>query len=49
MMKMMVTAIDEGRQQELIKKGLKVVSKTARETLDEKLNDPEVRANILGS
>jgi hypothetical protein len=49
MMKMMVTAIDEGRQEELIKKGLKVVSKTARETLDEKLNDPEVRANILGS
>jgi len=49
MMKMMVSAIDEGRQQELIKKGLKVVSKTARETLDEKLNDPEVQANILGS
>ena len=48
MMKLFVTAIDEGRQDELVKAGLKVTTLSARAALDEKLNDPEIIANILG-
>lgn len=48
MMKLFVTAIDEGREDELIKAGLKVTSLTPRAALDDKLSDPELRASILG-
>jgi hypothetical protein len=48
-MKLFVTAIDEGREDELVKAGLKVTSLTPRAALDDKLSDPELRASILGS
>jgi hypothetical protein len=48
MMKLFVTAIDEGRQDELVKAGLKVTTVSARAALDEKLSDPEIIASILG-
>ena len=47
-MKLFVTAIDEGREDELVKAGLKVTSLTPRAALDDKLSDPELRAKILG-
>jgi hypothetical protein len=47
-MKLFVTAIDEGREDELVKAGLKVTSLTPRAALDDKLSDPELRASILG-
>ena len=48
MMKLFVTAIDEGRQEDLVKAGLKVTTVSAKQALDEKLNDPEIIASILG-
>lgn len=48
MMKLFVTAIDEGRQEDLVKAGLKVTTISARESMDEKLSDPEIIASILG-
>ena len=48
MMKLFVTAIDEGRQEDLVKAGLKVTTISARESMNEKLSDPEIIANILG-
>ena len=48
MMKLFVTAIDEGRQEDLVKAGLKVTTISARESMNEKLSDPEIIASILG-
>ena len=48
MMKLFVTAIDEGRQEDLVKAGLKVTTVSAKQALDEKLSDPEIIASILG-
>lgn len=49
MMKLIVNAVQEGREEDLLAAGLKVTRKTARETLDEKLSDPQINQNILGS
>lgn len=48
MMELFVTAIDEGRQEDLVKAGLKVTTLSAKAALDDKLSDPEIIASILG-
>ena len=48
MMELFVTAINEGRQEDLVKAGLKVTTLSAKAAMDEKLSDPEIIANILG-
>ena len=48
MMELFVTAINEGRQEDLVKAGLNVTTLSAKAALDEKLRDPEIIANILG-
>ena len=48
MMKLIVNAVQEGREDDLVKAGLKVTMKSARETLDDKIADPQVNQNIFG-
>jgi hypothetical protein len=47
--KLIMDAVNDGREEELAAAGLRVTKKSARETLDGKLNDPQIAENVLGS
>ena len=47
--KLIVDAVNDGREEELAAAGLRVTKKSARETLDAKLSDPQIAENVLGS
>jgi len=48
MVSAIVKAIDEGREGDLEKAGLKVTSRSAAEEFEEKLNDPQLSEQVLG-
>jgi hypothetical protein len=48
MFELIVSSIENGREGDLVKAGLKVSKKSARETLDSKINDPQLQDMILG-
>jgi len=48
MVEAIVRAMEEGREDDLTKAGLKVTHKSKSRELEEKLNDPQVSENILG-
>ena len=47
-MKLIVNAVQEGREDDLTAAGLRVTKRSARETLDDKLNDPQINQNVFG-
>jgi len=48
MVKMIMTAVDEGREEDLAKAGLKVTKKSPRELMDSKLSNPALQEEVLG-
>lgn len=48
MIELIVSSVEEGREDDLRRAGLKVTKKSARETLDDKLIDPEIQNTIFG-
>lgn len=49
MVDMIVTAVNNGNTDELKRRGLSVTTKSARDALDDKLSDPDIRESVLGS
>ena len=49
LMEAIVTAMVEGRDDDLQNAGLKVTRKSSRKTLNDKLQDPEISRNVLGT
>lgn len=49
MMKFIAAKVNEGREDDLTKAGLKVTRMSPRETLDDKLQNPQIKQTVLGS
>ena len=48
MVKMIMNAVDEGREEELIEAGLKVTKRTAKEVMDSNMSNEEIVNKVLG-
>jgi len=48
MIELIVSSVEDGREDDLRRAGLKVTKKSPRETLDDKIIDPEIQRNIFG-
>ena len=49
MMKFIAAKVNEGKEDDLSKAGLKVTRMSPRETLDDKLQNPQIKQTVLGS
>lgn len=48
MFELIVASLENNREDDLVSSGLKITKKSARETLDNKINDPQMQNIILG-